>query len=273
MIYVASDLHGHYDKYLAMLEAISFKPTDTLYILGDVIDRGPDGCKILLDMMSRPNVIPILGNHELIAAVCLPWLLKEVTDQSLAALSEDQIATLSEWITNGGGPTLRILKQLRQEEREKILEYIRDMELYAEVTAGGRSFVLVHAGLEHFSPEKPLEDHNLQDFLFARPSPHQVYYENWYLIYGHTPTPLLHQQMREPPANDIIRRGMQIAIELRLRLRRAAGMPVSGYSGGILRVKRMLVQWIIPRLPSRNPHKAAGDTMNDRWGPRSFADR
>lgn len=213
MIYVLSDIHGHYDKYRAMLEAINFKPADTLYILGDVIDRGLDGCKILLDMMGRPNVVPILGNHELVAAVCLPWLLEEVTDQSLAALGEDQIAALSEWITNGGGPTLRALKQLRQEEREEILEYIRDMELYAEVTAGGRSFVLVHAGLEHFSPEKPLEDYDLQDFLFARPAPRQVYYEDRYLIYGHTPTPLLHRQMGETPENDIIRRGTQIAID------------------------------------------------------------
>ncbi len=213
MIYVCSDLHGHYDKYLAMLEAIQFKSTDTLYILGDVIDRGPDGCKILLDMMCRPNVVPILGNHEFTAAMCLPWLMQEVTDQSLAALGEDQIAALSEWIGNGGSPTLRALKQLRQEEREEILEYIRDMDLYAEVTAGGRSFVLVHAGLEHFSPDKPLEDYDLQDFLFARPSPRQVYYEGRHLIYGHTPTPLLHRKMGEPPTSDIIRRGTQIAID------------------------------------------------------------
>ncbi len=37
-----SDLHGHYDKYRAMLTEIQFKSTDTLYVLGDVIDRGPD---------------------------------------------------------------------------------------------------------------------------------------------------------------------------------------------------------------------------------------
>lgn len=213
MIYACSDLHGRYDKYRAMLEAISFKPADTLFILGDIIDRGAAGPKILLDMMARPNIIPILGNHEFTAAVCLPWLLEEVTDQSLAALGEVQLAALSEWIANGGGPTLRALKQLCQEDREEILEYIKEMDIYAEVTAGGRSFVLVHAGLEHFSPDKPLEAYELMDFLFARPGLDMEFYKGRYLVYGHTPTRLLHRQAGEPPADDIIRRGTQIAID------------------------------------------------------------
>lgn len=64
MIYVMSDLHGCYDKYLRMLEQIHLGDNDTLYILGDVIDRGKDGVKILLDMMNKKNVHPIIGNHE-----------------------------------------------------------------------------------------------------------------------------------------------------------------------------------------------------------------
>ena len=49
MIYVCSDIHGHYSCYAALLECIGLRPDDTLYILGDVIDRGPDGVKILQD--------------------------------------------------------------------------------------------------------------------------------------------------------------------------------------------------------------------------------
>lgn len=191
MTYVCSDIHGHYDKYKRMLEEIQFKPSDTLYILGDVIDRGPDGIKILRDMMSRPNVIPILGNHEFTAAVCLPWLMEEITGQNLNNLSEDQIAALSEWTANGGGPTLRELKLLNQREREEILEYLQEMELYAEVETGGKSFVLVHAGLDNFAPDKPLEEYNLVDFLFGRPGADTVYYPEKTVIFGHTPTRLL----------------------------------------------------------------------------------
>ena len=47
MHYVMSDLHGRYDLFLRMLEKISFSDCDTLYLLGDLIDRGPDGIKLI----------------------------------------------------------------------------------------------------------------------------------------------------------------------------------------------------------------------------------
>lgn len=213
MTYIMSDLHGCWEKYRGMLEQIAFSSTDQLYILGDVIDRGPDGIKILRDMMNRPNVIPILGNHEFTAAVCLPWLLDEVTDQSLDSLGPEQIAALAEWIANGGGPTLRELQALGQEEREELLEYLREMDLYAEVEAGGRSFVLVHAGLGHFTPDKPLELYELDDFILGRPSLEKTYFPDKFLVFGHTPTRLLRQWAGEAPSDAIIRRGNQIAVD------------------------------------------------------------
>lgn len=39
MNYVFSDILGYYDKYKEMLEKIKFSDYDTLYILGDVMDR------------------------------------------------------------------------------------------------------------------------------------------------------------------------------------------------------------------------------------------
>lgn len=195
------------------MSAIDLRPDDALYMLGDVIDRGPDGCKILLDMMGRPNVIPILGNHEFTAAVCLPWLLEEVTDCSLANLDDTRLAALQEWIVNGGGPTLRELQGLSRAERGDILDYLWEMELYAEAEAGGRSFVLTHAGLDHFSLGKPLDDYELEDFLFCRPKPNEAFWPDRYLVYGHTPTHLLRAQMGQPLSDDILRCGKQIAID------------------------------------------------------------
>lgn len=196
-----------------MAEKIGLRPDDTLYVLGDVIDRGLDGCRILLDMMGRPNVIPILGNHEFTAAICLPWLLEEVTDRSLADLDDARLAALQEWIANGGGPTLRELQKLSRAEREDVLDYLGEMELYAEVEAGGRSFVLTHAGLDHFSPEKSLEDYELEDFLFCRSKPNEVFWPGRYLVYGHTPTRLLRAQMGKSLSDDILPCGQQIAID------------------------------------------------------------
>ena len=46
------------------MKQIRLRPEDTLYILGDTIDRGPDGIKILRQLMDMPNAKMILGNHE-----------------------------------------------------------------------------------------------------------------------------------------------------------------------------------------------------------------
>ena len=213
MIYVCSDIHGNYEKYRALLEKISLRDRDTLYILGDVIDRGPAGVRILRDMMTRPNVVPLLGNHELMAASCLGWMLEEITERSLAALGPAQMGALQGWMSNGGEPTFRAVCKLPREEREDLLEYLQEMELYAQVKASGRDFLLVHAGLDHFAPEKELADYALEDFLFCRPDLDQTYYPGRYLVYGHTPTRLLYQQRGNPPADTIFRVGTQIDID------------------------------------------------------------
>ena len=49
--YVISDIHGEYDKFITLLEKIDLKDSDTLYILGDVVDRGPNPVKTLLKLM------------------------------------------------------------------------------------------------------------------------------------------------------------------------------------------------------------------------------
>lgn len=213
MIYVCSDIHGNYEKYRALIEKISLRDEDTLYVLGDVIDRGPEGVRILQDMMTRPNVVPLLGNHELMAASCLGWMLKEITETSLAALGPAQLGALHGWMGNGGEPTFRAVCRLPREEREALLEYLQEMELYAQVEAGGRVFLLVHAGLDQFDPDKELEDYDLEDFLFCRPDLEKTYYSDKYLLYGHTPTRVLYQQLGKPPADTILHRGRQIAID------------------------------------------------------------
>lgn len=43
------------------LQAIDFRPQDTLYVLGDVVDRGPDGVKIHLNMMRRSHAAHSAG--------------------------------------------------------------------------------------------------------------------------------------------------------------------------------------------------------------------
>lgn len=64
MIYVLSDIHGRLDRFEKMLKKIDLQDSDTLYILGDVIDRGKDGIRILKKITEMPNAKMLLGNHE-----------------------------------------------------------------------------------------------------------------------------------------------------------------------------------------------------------------
>lgn len=56
MIYVLSDIHGNMKRFDSIMEQINLKPEETLYVLGDVIDRYPDGIKILRKLMKMNNV-------------------------------------------------------------------------------------------------------------------------------------------------------------------------------------------------------------------------
>ena len=49
--YVISDIHGQYDIFIELLDKIQFQNTDTLYILGDILDRGPHPIKTLMKLM------------------------------------------------------------------------------------------------------------------------------------------------------------------------------------------------------------------------------
>ena len=204
MTYVMSDIHGYYEKYRSMLEAIEFAEDDTLYVLGDVLDRGPDGFKILLDMAARPNVIGLLGNHELLAAVVLPSLLRTMRQGEEQPLSKAEQAHMQEWLQNGGKASILQFLQFGGEEMQTVCEYLPELSAYEEISVQGQRFVLVHAGLEHFSAARPLEEYDLEDFLFCRPDPEAAYFPNKILVFGHTPTRLLFKQIGKPELPDRI---------------------------------------------------------------------
>lgn len=201
MIYCISDIHGHYEKYIKLLKLIRFSSDDTLYILGDVIDRGPNGLAVLKHMMLFPNIIPILGNHEYMAFSCLKWLSREITTEAAKQLQASDIGALMSWIENGGQPTIDEFQRLNRTDREDILEYIQNFSLYEEIDAGGRRFILIHAGPDNFLPKRPLESYALSEFLFTRLNYNKVYYNHQYLVTGHTPTRLIYAAQNHLPLN------------------------------------------------------------------------
>ena len=79
--YIISDIHGEYDLFIELLDKIKLKKEDTLYILGDVLDRGPNPIKTLRKLMEMPNAVCMVGNHELMALECLEFLMKEIRSE------------------------------------------------------------------------------------------------------------------------------------------------------------------------------------------------
>lgn len=196
MIYCMSDIHGNYEGYKKLLEKVDFKEEDTLYVLGDVIDRGKQSIKILQDMMIRPNVVPIIGNHEYMGIQCLKFLMQEISEDSIATISEDIIRGLLEWQNVGGQATMDEFHKLSREEKQDIIDYLEEFSLYEEVSVNGKDYVLVHAGLCNFAVDRPLENYGLHELIFKAPQYSRVYYLDKYLVTGHLVTRAIRQNKR-----------------------------------------------------------------------------
>ena len=192
MIYATSDIHGYpLDDFLRLLDKAKFGDEDFLYILGDVIDRNGDGGIAMLRwIMSRPNVQLLMGNHEAIMLTCR-FFFKNMQSASTDQLNLEQKKKLTLWLQNGAKPTILSLARLSSEDPDTlqdIVEDLLDLQLYEAVTVGGRDFLLVHSGFDHFSPERRLSDYHADELLWCRPSADTVYFPDVLTILGHTPT-------------------------------------------------------------------------------------
>ena len=192
MIYVTSDLHGLPLKELqALLKKAGFSTADWLYILGDVVDRRNDGgVEILRWLLVQDNAQLILGNHEAMLLAC-DFVFEEITEHSIARLSPEKWNALQLYLRNGGEATLEAMQKLLQSDPSAaagILEYLQSAPLYEPTEAGGRDFLLCHAGLGDFRPDKKLSQYTPEEWLWTRPRLTDVYFPDFLTIFGHTPT-------------------------------------------------------------------------------------
>ena len=186
MTYVMSNLHGCYQKYKEMLAKINFKDSDILYVLGDIVDYGEQPMELIADMSMRYNVYPVVGEHDYKAV----RMLREF-DQMLksgAAPNPEYIAEMTEWAAEGGKVTLDTFRELDEEMREGVIDYLCDLALYEEVEVKGRTYLLVHAGIADFDPAADLDDYLPEDFLSCPADLNTVYYPDKTLVVGHCPT-------------------------------------------------------------------------------------
>ena len=195
MRYILADPHGCYDSWRALLEKIRFSHEDTLYVLGDVVDRGPEPIRLLQDMMGRPNVVLLLGNHDFACYHLMRRLAQEVTEDNWdRVLSAELLEQYTAWQADGGAVTARQFRRLPRQEREELLDYLSEASVYEVLRQGTERYILAHAGVANFTEDRPLEDYELSDFLVGRADYSRRYFSSRHihLVTGHTPTMMIH---------------------------------------------------------------------------------
>lgn len=156
MHYVMSDIHGQYEAYERMKEKIRFAPDDKLYIIGDVIDRGPDSMLVLLDVMTDDRITLLIGNHE-------DMMLRSKLDADMK----------HGWYRNGAGATERSIEKekLTELDVKQIEEYLLACPLVIpDLNVNGNKYYLAHAA--------PLIGKD-SEYLYADAAAEEIHCATW----------------------------------------------------------------------------------------------
>ena len=129
-LYLIGDVQGCNEALGRLLDEISFSASrDTLYVLGDLVNRGPDSAGVLRRLMAFGDAARcLLGNHDLHLLACAHGVRQP-----------------------HGGDT--IADVLAAPDREALLHWLRQQHLALFETSGERPVLMVHAGvLPQWSP-------------------------------------------------------------------------------------------------------------------------
>lgn len=192
MHYVCTDIHGQYDYFMNILEKIDFDDQeDHMYVLGDVIDRGPDSIPLLEYILYHDNMTLLIGNHE---HMMIQALLREDPDQ------------MSLWMYNAGDVTYeQYLRLPKDQQHELLLRLYRSPLVIPNLTVGDHTYYLAHAShllepitepLMYCHADESQIERAAWDREYRNPHPvkqaeryHSLYakYKNTTLVVGHSP--------------------------------------------------------------------------------------
>ena len=100
--YAIGDLQGCYDPFRRLLDKIAFDPaTDTLWLTGDLVNRGPKSRRTLKFVMSLgSSAVTVLGNHDLhLLAIAHDVRFKKAHFKSLSTiLGNEDCDELLDWL-------------------------------------------------------------------------------------------------------------------------------------------------------------------------------
>ena len=111
--YVFSDVHGHLAPLDRLLERIAPGEGDSLFMLGDMIDRGPDPVGVMRCCRDLPGCTVLMGNHEDLLLSCL-----EQPDDPIRQYN---------WQTNGAASTQAGLDGLDEASRTELLGWVEQL--------------------------------------------------------------------------------------------------------------------------------------------------
>lgn len=206
MNYVISDLNGHFDQYKEMLDTIRLKDSDSLFLLGNICDKGPAPFAIMQDALMRCNVFPIIGESDYRAL----RLLSKMNDDK-AKTSATYRTEFTKWLSEGGMTTVTEFRTLSEEAQADVLDFIREeFVAYDEIEAGDNTYLLINGGIPDFDVDRSLDDYPIKELLAAAPDFSREYYPDKLLVTGKTPTFLLSEDYR----GRIYRRNGQIGINI-----------------------------------------------------------
>lgn len=168
-VYVMSDLHGCLEEFEAMLDMIEFSDEDKLYVIGDVVDRGPKSMDLLKRIMGMKNAVMLLGNHE-------QMMIKAIASGDFA-----------HWNLNRGEETYKQFISQPVPMQAEMIKYILRAPSHIDIDVGERKFHLVHA-----CPD-PREEPDMHVMLWERPERDRLFFDDKTAIVGHTPTCMLNE--------------------------------------------------------------------------------
>lgn len=117
--YAIGDIQGSYNEFRRLLDLISFNSKDKLWLVGDIVNRGPDSLLLLRFLKTVSDaVVVVLGNHDL----------------HLLMVAEGCAKVQS-------GDTLQDI--LNAPDRDELLDWLRHQRLLYVAS----EYVMVHAGL------------------------------------------------------------------------------------------------------------------------------
>lgn len=150
MQYAISDVHGCFDEFRRLLDLVSPTDQDTVFVMGDVIDRGPKSAEMLMWCVEEapPNFRFLLGNHEDMAGC--------VVERDPVGLDLHSGWDVDPWGYNGGFATVEgLLAKTDVMWRIDVLApWLKALRPYAVTEVLGRPLMLVHAG---FNPNRFVE--------------------------------------------------------------------------------------------------------------------